>query len=61
MGESKLTRSDQATTPSHALARQDTLPLVPLLAVGAEQVGDLAATDTDVAGRHVGLGANVLA
>ena len=57
----KLTRSDQATTPGHALARQNTLPLVPLLPVGAEQVGDLASTDTDVTGRHVRLGTDVLA
>jgi hypothetical protein len=55
------TRSDQATTPVEALARQDALELVPLLAIGAEHVSDLAASDTDVAGGHVGVAADVLA
>lgn len=56
-----LTRSDQASAPVQPLAREDTLPLVPQPAVGAEHVTDLAAAHADIAGGHVGVGADVLA
>src|ERR1700722_4600195 len=55
----QLTGSDQATTPAEALASQDALEQVPLLAVGAEHEADLTAPDADVASRHVGVSANV--
>lgn len=61
VGVSVLTRSDQATTPGQALAGEDTLELVLLLAVGTEHEADLAATSTNVTSRHVGVGANVTA
>lgn len=53
--------SDQAAAPGEALSGQDALPLVADLAVGAKHPADLAAGHTNVAGGHVGLGANVLA
>lgn len=56
-----LTWSDQASTPVQALSCQDTLPFVPLAAVGTEHVSDLSAADTDITGGHVSVGADVLA
>lgn len=52
--------TDQAATPGAALAGQDTLPSVALAAVGTKHVADLTATDTNITGGHVSVGANVL-
>lgn len=53
-------RPDQAAAPCATLTGEDTLPLVGESAVGTEHVTDLAASDTDVTGGNVSLGANVL-
>lgn len=55
------TWSDQAATPVEALASQNTLEPVPLLAVAAEHVSDLSATDTNITGRHIGVRTDMLA
>ena len=52
--------ADQRTTPGEALAGKDTLETVGSLAVGAEHVTDLAATNTDITSGNIGIGTNVL-
>lgn len=54
------TGSDETAAPGETLAGQDTLPAVAGLAVGAKHVANLATRDANVAGGHVGVGANVL-
>lgn len=51
---------DQATSPRSALAGQDTLPAVLLGAVGTEEVANLTPRDTNVTGRYISVGANML-
>lgn len=55
----KLTGSNQTASPAQSLSGQDTLKLVPRLAVGSKQVSNLAARDTNVTSGDVGIGANV--
>jgi len=55
------TGPDQAAAPVEALARQDALELVSLLAVGAKHVSDLATADTNVTGGHIDVSADVSA
>lgn len=57
--EETLTRSNQTASPAQSLSSQDTLKLVPRLAVGAKHVSNLAARDTNVASGNVGVSANV--
>lgn len=52
---------DERSTPASSLAGQDSLPLVAVCAVGAEQPSDLASGDTDIASGNIRVRANVLA
>ena len=52
--------SDEGTTPVEALTGQDTLPGVVVCSVRTEQVADLTATDTDITGGDVCVGADVV-
>jgi hypothetical protein len=53
--------SDQAASPCKTLSSQDTLPFLGLGLVGAEEVTDFAAANTDITSWHIGIGTNVLA
>jgi hypothetical protein len=48
--------ADQTATPGSTLTSEDTLELVALCSVCAEEVSNLAATDADVAGWNVRVG-----
>ena len=53
--------SDQTTAPRSSLTGQDTLPKGSLSFVCTEQPSNLSSRHTDIPGRNVGVGANVLA
>lgn len=59
--ESSGLGSDQRSTPASTLSSQDSLPLVLLSSVCAEQVSNLASSNTDISCWYVGVGTDVLA
>lgn len=52
---------DERSTPASSLAGKDSLPLVAVCAVGAEEPSDLAAGNTDITSGNISVRANVLA
>lgn len=56
-----LTRANQAASPIEALASENTLEPVALVAVGTKQEANLATGHANISSRDVGVGADVSA